>query len=139
METVIGSILSDPPKAGQEVQWTLTVAVLILAVLIGWLIRKIDKDAKEDSRRAAEFRASLERHMDETDRRFAGDAERMACIERDYLKVETHYKDIGGWRTDMNELRAGLGDEIRAVRSDMNALIPSLIKIAMQKGVKGGD
>jgi len=139
METVIGSVLKNPPADGQGVQWALTVAVLLLAAMIGWLIRRIDKNSKEDADRAAEFRSALAKHVEETDRRFAEQSDRMACIERDYLKVETHYKDIGGWRTDMNELRTSLGEDIRGVRQDMNALIPSLIKIAMQKGAKNGD
>jgi len=149
METVIGTILKDPPKDGQVGQWALTVAVLILAVLIGWQIKKIDQNTKDDSARSAEFRKAMAEqaaefrkaqaeHVEETERRFAEHAERMACIERDYLPRETHYKDIGGWRTDMNDMRNNLGDEIRGVRQDVNSLIPSLIKIAMQ-GAKNGD
>lgn len=139
METVIGAVLKDPPKEGQGGQWALTVAVLLLAAMIGWLIKRIEKNAKDDAARSAEFRSALSEHVEETDKRFAEHAERMACIERDYLPRETHYKDIGGWRTDMSDMRSTLGEEIRGVRQDMNALIPSLIKIAMQKGAKDGN
>lgn len=139
MEAVIGTILKDPPKEGQGVQWALTVAVLLLAVLIGWMIRKLDKNATADAERTKEFRAALSEHQKETDERFSEHSERMSCIERDYLTRETHYKDIGGWRTDMNNVRDNLGEEIRGVRQDINALIPSLVQIAMQKGASNGD
>lgn len=134
METVIGTILSAPPKEGQGSQWALTVAVLLLAFAIAWLIRKLDKNAKADAKRSSEFRLALEAHQNETDKRFIDCQERMACIERDYLSRETHYKDIGGWRTDLNDLRNNISDELRGVRKDMSALIPSLINIAMKNG-----
>jgi hypothetical protein len=136
MEGVIGALLKDPPKEGQGAQWALTVAVLLLAVAIGWLIRKLDKNSKTDSARAEAFREAQAKHQTETDKRFLEAADRMACIERDYLPRSVHYKDIGGWRTDLNDLRSAIGDELRAVRKDMNTLIPSIINIAMQQ--KGG-
>ncbi len=109
-------------------------ALLVLTALVAMLIRKLDKNAAADAVRAAEFNKALSEHRQETEKRFAEHAERFASIERDYLPRETHYKDIGGWRTDMNDLRNNLGEEIRGVRTDMTALIPSIIKIAMKKG-----
>ena len=114
-------------------------ALLVLIALVGWLIRQLDKNFKADTTRATEFRELLDKHIDETAKALADHADRMACIERDYLPRETHYKDIGGWRTDMNNVRDNLGEEIRGVRQDINSLIPSLIKIAMQKGASNGD
>lgn len=134
METVIGTILSAPPKEGQGSQWALTVAVLLLAFAIAWLIRKLDKNAKADAKRSGEFRQALEAHQNETDQRFIECKERMASIERIYLPRETHYKDVGGWRTDLNDLRSNISDELRGVRQEMSALIPSIIKIAMKNG-----
>jgi uncharacterized membrane-anchored protein YhcB (DUF1043 family) len=140
METLIAKLFEYGPFP----------ALLVLTALVGWMIRSLQRNSETDAARSAEFRKALEAqslefrkafesHREDMEKKFAEQADRIACVERDYLPRENHYKDIGGWRTDMNELRNNLGEEIRGVRQDMNALIPSLIKIAMQKGANNGN
>jgi hypothetical protein len=119
-------------------EWGPVPALLVLTFVIVRLIKKLDENAASDSKRADEFRKSLKDHMDETDKRFAEHADRMACIERDYLTREAHYKDIGGWRTDLNNLRSDIGADLRGVRQEMAGLASGILTTAL-KGKQNGN
>jgi hypothetical protein len=119
-------------------EWGPVPALLVLTFVIVRLIKKLDENAASDSKRADEFRKSLKDHMDETDKRFAEHADRMACIERDYLTRESHYKDIGGWRTDLNNLRSDIGADLRGVRQEMAGLASGILTTAL-KGKQNGN
>jgi hypothetical protein len=118
-------------------EWGPIPALLVLTFVIVRLINKLDENAASDSKRADEFRKSLKDHMDETDKRFAEHSDRMACIERDYLTREAHYKDIGGWRTDLNNLRSDIGADLRGVRQEMAGLASGILTTAL-KGKQNG-
>jgi hypothetical protein len=118
-------------------EWGTVPALLVLAFVVGRLIRKLDLNAAADTKRADEFRGALQNHMDETDKRFSEHADRMACIERDYLTRESHYKDIGGWRTDLNNLRSDIGADLRGVRQEMAGLASGILTTAL-KGKQNG-
>ena len=110
-----------------------TPALLVLTAMVGWLIKKINDNTKADNERAAGIQKTLKEHSEI----LSDHSERMTSIEQEYLKRETHYKDIGGWRTDLDSLRKDINDEFRAVRSDMSAFNNNLLKAAME-GVKHG-
>jgi len=129
MEALIGKLL----------EYGTTPALLVLAALVALLIRKLDENAKKDTERATAFQKSLSDHVAATELRFTEQAERMACIERDYLPRETHYKDIGGWRTDMNEMRKDFGEELGGVRHEMTVLNTNLISTVLKGVANGGS
>lgn len=118
-------------------EWGPVPALLVLTFVIVRLINKLDENAAADTKRADEFRKSLKDHMDETDKRFAEHSDRMACIERDYLTRESHYKDIGGWRTDLNNMRSDIGADLRGVRQEMAGLSSGILTTAL-KGKQNG-
>lgn len=128
MEALIGKLL----------EWGPLPALLVLSFVIARLIKKLDDNAAADSKRADDFRKALEAHAEETDRRFADHADRMTCIERDYLTREAHYKDIGGWRTDLNNLRGDIAADMRGIRQEMAGLSSGILKTAL-KGKQNGD
>ena len=92
-----------------------TPALLVIGALIMVLLKKIDENGKRDEARAKEMQSflseeikSLENRFDE---RFVFHAKRMdeisdrvACVERDYLPREEHYKEFSGWRAEINRL-----------------------------------
>ena len=112
-------------------------ALLVLAALVAWLIRKLDKNAAADSARAVEFRDALEAHRKETDAKLAEQTERLACVERDYTKLDRHYQDIGGWRTELVETRSELRDGLQSLRAEISNLYGQIIKTVME-GSKNG-
>jgi len=128
MESLIAKLL----------EWGPIPALLVLSFVIARLIQKLDDNAKADAERSQAFQKMLRDHIDETDRRFSEQADRMACIERDYLSREAHYKDIGGWRTDLNQVRADIAADIRSMRIELAGLSSGLLSTAL-KGKKNGD
>lgn len=125
-----------------------TPALVVLAALVGVLIKKLDENAKKDEKRdtafqealsntSKEFRKALTDHATATEERFQEHSDRMSCIERDYLTREMHYRDIGGWRTEQDQTRAEIRDEFRAVRGEINALNTNLIGTIL-KGAQNG-
>jgi hypothetical protein len=119
-------------------------ALLVLGFMVGWLIRLLDKNAKADSERAESFQKALAALVKDIDDRFKQLDDRSACIEREYLTREAHYKDVGGWRTDMNQLRSDMFEEIRGVRTEMSNLNSGILTTALtalsaQKGASDGN
>ncbi|HOX30898.1 MAG TPA: hypothetical protein PLB91_01130 [Spirochaetales bacterium] len=89
--------------------------LLVVAFLLGWVIRKLEENGKKDEARAEALKAAMAAQMNEMEERFekrfaAGDkridelSTRMACVERDYLPREEHYKEFSGWRAEINNL-----------------------------------
>jgi hypothetical protein len=118
----------------QLLQYGIAPALLVLAAVIGFLVKKLDENGKKDAARADALSKSLGDLAAATEKRFLEQDDRMACIERDYLLRETHYKDLGGWRTDLNQMRSDIGEELRGVRTEIGAINTNLINTVLKKG-----
>lgn len=139
MEALVGQLLTYGPIP----------ALLVLATAVGLLIKKISSTAKKDAARSTTIQTLIEAHVAKIDAqfkeheekneiRFREHAERMAAIERDYLPIETHYKDVGGWRSDLAQLRSDFAEELRGIRMEMSTTNTNLISTVL-KGAKNGD
>ncbi len=96
-------------------QYGSTPALVALSFAVGLLVKKIEENGRKDEERAkrildtlGERIGSLEGRFEE---RFALHARkidelnnRVACVERDYLPREDHYKDTAGWRAELNRI-----------------------------------
>lgn len=96
-------------------QYGTTPAILILAFLVALLLRKVEANSKKDDKRAKELETFVLEQIKGMEGRFQGEittvkndvtdiCKRLSCIEKDYLPREDHYKDISGWRTEINRL-----------------------------------
>jgi len=115
-----------------------TLALIILAVLVGITLKKLESNAKADSERAQTFQDCLKKYQEETDKKFAEQAERMAVIERDYVTRESHYKDIGGWRSEIAQLRSDNNLSIQSVREAISGLTSNIISAVIEGAKKNG-
>ena len=105
IETLIGKLL----------EYGSAPAMIVIAVLVGVLLRKLNENAEKDEKRAATLQdfvrsqiAALKKDFDEraagSDKRMDELQARMSCVERDYLPREEHYKEFSGWRAEINRL-----------------------------------
>ena len=105
VETLIGKLLD----------YGSAPALLVIAVRLGFLIRKLNENAEQDEKRAASLRefvqaqiSTLKKDFDErasaSDKRLDDLQSRVSCVERDYLPREEHYKEFSGWRAEINRL-----------------------------------
>jgi len=119
-------------------QYGTAPALLVVAGLIVWLSKKIDKNGEGDAARSKELQKAIADLSASTEARFAEQAAQIADIQRDYLLRKDHYKDIGGWRTDLNQMRSDLGAELRGVREEISTINTNLIHTVL-KGVQNGS
>jgi len=96
-------------------QYGTTPALVVLSFVVGLLVKKIDENSKKDEERAKRIMDTLGERIDGVEsrfeERFAVHARkidelnnRVACVERDYLPREDHYKDTAGWRAELNRI-----------------------------------
>ncbi len=119
-------------------QYGTAPVLLAIAGLLVWLSKKIDKNGEGDAVRSKELQTAIADLSASTEARFAEQAAQIADIQRDYLPRKDHYKDIGGWRTDLNQMRSDLGAELRGVREEISTINTNLIHTVL-KGVQNGS
>ncbi len=90
-------------------------AILVITFLLGWVIKELKDNARRDDQRADELKRStgtqidamesrLEERLAAVSKRQDELANRVSCIEKDYLPREEHYKEFSGWRAELNRL-----------------------------------
>jgi len=88
--------------------WGPSAVTSLLVFFVIHLSKKLDKNSEEDKKRAAgihdylevkvkELREDVTKVMDEHGRR-------LSCIELEYVRRIDFYKDLGGWRDDINRV-----------------------------------
>ncbi|WP_304223092.1 hypothetical protein [Gracilinema caldarium] len=96
-------------------QYGTTPSLIVLAFVVGLLVKKLEENAKKDDERAKILREELSKSInsleEKFEERFVVHAKRMeelsnriSCVERDYLPREDHYKDTAGWRAELNRI-----------------------------------
>lgn len=99
----------------QILQYGTTPALIALAFMVGFLAKKIEENGRKDEERARQVTEKLSEQIkgleSRFEERFAIHARkidelnnRVACVERDYLPREDHYKDTAGWRAELNRI-----------------------------------
>ena len=96
--------------------WGPTAITTIIAVIISYIFRQQSKNTEEDIKRAKEFKESLssglgrlEENLNKTitDLKKEVDTHRkeVEMLKMDKLEKDDFYKDMGGWRTELNRLQ----------------------------------
>jgi hypothetical protein len=96
--------------------------LLVVAALLGWILRKLDENNRKDEERTASDEARAEKlkaaitsqmnamedrfeeRFASADKRIEALANRVSYVERDYLPRDEHYKEFSGWRAEINRL-----------------------------------
>lgn len=89
--------------------------LIVVAFLLGWIVKELKENGKKDEERAEKLKTAVTAQMNAmeerfeerfatTDKRVDELANRVSCVERDYLPREEHYKEFSGWRAEINNL-----------------------------------
>ncbi len=100
---------------GKLLEYGTVPSLLVLAFVVGLLVRKIEENGKKDEERSKELRTAVTSQMNAMEERFEERfsltgrrleelSNRVSCVERDYLPREEHYKEFSGWRAEINRL-----------------------------------
>jgi len=88
--------------------WGPSAVTSLLVFFVIHLSRKLDKNGEEDRKRAERLQACLEGKLkelrDDTTKVLDEHGRRLSCIELEYVKRLDFYKDLGGWRDDINRV-----------------------------------
>jgi hypothetical protein len=88
--------------------WGPTAISSLLVIVVLFLLKKVDKNGEEDKKRADGVRKSFEDKLkelkDDTAKELDGHERRLSYIELEYIKREEFYRELGGWRDDINRL-----------------------------------
>lgn len=90
--------------------------LLVVAALLGWLVKKIDENNKKSEERINAMGASISAQMKDMEARFNERfatsekrieelANRVSGVERDYIPRDEHYKTFSGWRSELQSLQ----------------------------------
>ena len=77
--------------------WGPTAISGLLVTVTLYLIRKIDGDSKKDERRAEDLR----KYINEALNNFGT---RLSTIEKDYVKNDFFFRELSGWKSEINRL-----------------------------------
>jgi hypothetical protein len=88
--------------------WGPSAISSVLVVVVLYLIKKVDASNKEEKERAENLKGCLEAKV----RELRGDVtkaldehgRRLSCIELEYVRREAFYRELGGWKDDINRL-----------------------------------
>ena len=96
--------------------WGPTAITTIIAFIISYLFRQQTKNAAEDAKRSNEFKKSLSSGLSRLEENFNKtiadlkkevDTHRkeIGALKMDKLEKDDFYKDMGGWRSELNRLQ----------------------------------
>lgn len=86
-------------------QFGIVPTMLLLVVVVWFLLREIQREVKAVRNQLLALQSHSDRRDGELKTAVEAVEDRLGCVEREYVSREEHYKDLGGWREEMRELR----------------------------------
>jgi hypothetical protein len=94
-----------------------------LVVVVIHLIRLVNKNSEKEDGRAAAFQkqldAKVEKVREDIGKTLGDHGRRIAYIETEYVRRDTFYRELSGWKEDINRL----SDKIDALGADFAARV----------------
>jgi hypothetical protein len=88
--------------------WGPSAISSVLVVVVLYLIKRVDKNGEDDKRRAQSLQDSLGARVKELQadvyRVLEDHSRRLSYIELEYVRRESFFRELGGWRDDMNRM-----------------------------------
>ena len=98
----------------QILSWSPTAISAVLLIGMALLIKRTDKNEKAQIERTNNLRACIEKDLAEikadTTKSIEENARRISNIELEYIRRDTFYRDLGGWKDDINRLSGQLSE-----------------------------
>ena len=98
----------------QILSWCPTAVSTMLIFAIIYLIKKIDKNDKSHAERTGSLQACIENKLaafkSDTTKIFDEHTRRLSHLEMECVKREDFYRELGGWKDDINRVSGQLTD-----------------------------
>lgn len=95
--------------------WGPSAISSVLVVVVLYLIKKVDKNGEDDKKRAQGFQDSLEAKTKELrgeiNKTMEDHSRRLSYIELEYVRREAFYRELGGWKDDINRLSSQISTQ----------------------------
>ena len=103
----------------QILSWCPTAISAALAVAVFYLIKKIDKNDKSHAERTGSLQAHIENKLTsfkmDTIKILDEHARRVSHLEMECIKREDFYRELGGWKDDINRVSGQLTNFINSI------------------------
>ena len=97
---------------------------VLICVILWFFLREIKKEVSGIKTSVTSSIQDLEQRSDEQDEKILKELSRLdnevRYIQKEYLRKEDHYKDMGGWRTDVNRLENRMDSFFKRMLEWMN-------------------
>jgi len=77
--------------------WGPTAISSVLIYVVIFLIKKIDAHSEKDDKSAAELREYINKSLNAF-------GERLSIVEKDYVKNDFFFRELSGWKSEINRL-----------------------------------
>jgi hypothetical protein len=77
--------------------WGPSAISSVLVIVVLFLIKKVDADSKKDELRAEKLREDINKKLN-------GFGERLSAVEKDYVKNDFFFRELSGWKSEINRL-----------------------------------
>ena len=84
--------------------WGPTAASSALIFVVSFLIKKIGLDAEKNEARMAALRNDIVKIHDDVNNTLNSFGERISAIEKDYVKNDFFFREMSGWRSEINRV-----------------------------------
>ena len=94
--------------------WGPSAVTSLLVFFVIHLSKKLDKNNEDDKQRAENLQGYLDGKLKElresTAKTLDEHGRRLSYIEMEYIKRETFYRELGGWKDDINRLSGQISE-----------------------------
>ena len=95
--------------------WGPSAVTSLLVFFVIHLSKKLDKNGEDDKQRADNLKGYLEDKLKElregTAKSLDEHGRRISCVELEYVRRETFYRELGGWKDDINRLSGQISSQ----------------------------
>ena len=92
--------------------WGPSAISSVLVVVVAYLIKQVNKAGEDNTKRAKGFQEQMDsrfKEMRENTARVRDEhGSRISNIELEYVRRDTFYRELGGWKDDINRLSDGI-------------------------------
>jgi hypothetical protein len=85
-----------------------------LVFVVVYLIRKVDANGKEEKERTQNlrdcFEAKIKELREDAYKALEEHGRRLSCIELEYVRRDAFYRELGGWKDDINRLSGQISE-----------------------------
>jgi len=106
--------------------WGPSAVSAVLIVVVLYLINRVNKAGEENTKRARGFQEQIDTRLkdlrDSTTAILDEHGRRISNIELEYVRRETYYRDLGGWKDDIKQLSSETSAQFREIRGSIQDL-----------------